>query len=128
MCKGDAQLLLDGRMIPRRNIMLNSCLATRNFSGGSRRGRLKTGGPVVRIRCSTVCRMGSSAVVHERTCVPENVFPRGRYGSADVCRGIEELSAFDVYEQIKVSQEIGAKDRVPNIGDKERPAKGASEG
>ncbi|KFD67382.1 LOW QUALITY PROTEIN: hypothetical protein M514_20418 [Trichuris suis] len=54
ICSGDAQLLLEGRMIPNRSIVSNSCLAARNFCGGNRRGRLKTGGPKVIIRCCTV--------------------------------------------------------------------------
>ena len=41
-CKGDAQLLFGGRIIPSSSICANSALATLNFSGTSRRGQLWT--------------------------------------------------------------------------------------
>ncbi|KRX86126.1 hypothetical protein T4E_5604, partial [Trichinella pseudospiralis] len=48
---GDAQLLLDGRMMPRSSRMSNSFLASSSRSGGNRRGLAKTGGPCVRMWC-----------------------------------------------------------------------------
>ncbi|KRY15615.1 hypothetical protein T12_14770, partial [Trichinella patagoniensis] len=49
--RGDAQLLLDGRMMPRSSRMSNSFLASSSRSGGNRRGLAKTGGPCVRMWC-----------------------------------------------------------------------------
>ncbi|KRX36605.1 hypothetical protein T05_13332 [Trichinella murrelli] len=51
MWSGDAQLLLDGRMMPRSSRMSNSFLASSSRSGGNRRGLAKTGGPCVRMWC-----------------------------------------------------------------------------
>ncbi|KRX68502.1 hypothetical protein T09_12435 [Trichinella sp. T9] len=51
MWSGDAQLLLDGRMMPRSSWMSNSFRASSSRSGGNRRGLAKTGGPCVRMWC-----------------------------------------------------------------------------
>ena len=55
MCRGEAHGLEDRRTIPIASILSNSALATDNFSGERRRARACMGGPLVVMKCSTVC-------------------------------------------------------------------------
>ena len=59
MCRGEAQGLLERRIIPMASILLNSSLAEDNLSGGKRRARPLIGGPVVFMKCSTPCLVGN---------------------------------------------------------------------
>lgn len=47
MCKGEDQLLDEGRIMPSSSIWSNSCRAIRSLSGVRRRVRADTGEPVV---------------------------------------------------------------------------------
>ena len=60
MCRGDAQLLLEGQIIPYCSMWSNSCLAMRKDSGARRRVRAATAGPVVWMWWVTVCLTGRS--------------------------------------------------------------------
>ncbi|KRZ01481.1 hypothetical protein T11_2256 [Trichinella zimbabwensis] len=62
MFSGDAEQLLDGRIIPRRNRSLKSSLATCSLCGGSRRGWQWTGCPVVSIACETMLGVNNFTV------------------------------------------------------------------
>ena len=55
MCRGEDHWLLERRMMPISSIFWNSSLAICNLSGGSRRARACTGGPLVVMNSCTPC-------------------------------------------------------------------------
>lgn len=55
MCNGEAHGLFERRIMPICSILLNSSFANASLSGGRRRACECTGGPVVGMKCSTLC-------------------------------------------------------------------------
>ena len=55
ICSGEAQGELERRMMPSCSILANSDLATASLSASRRRARAWSGGPSVRMWCSTPC-------------------------------------------------------------------------
>ena len=61
MCSGEDHGLVERRIILISSILLNSSFAEFSLSGGNRRARTLIAGPVVLMRCSTLCLVGNVA-------------------------------------------------------------------